>query len=77
MVEEKVGRNIRDDMTSARAFKIRTMKIYGERLSNHEQREIERATLDIWTIDRLWHSYKSSVDIKGINTDEGRYKKSH
>ncbi len=75
MIEEKVGRHIRNNMTPARASKIRTMKIDGEKLSNQEQRKAENASLDIWTVDRLWKEYKSTAYIKSINTDEGRYNK--
>ena len=41
-IEEKAGRQYQDDMTAARASRIRSDKIEGRRLSNKEKRESER-----------------------------------
>ena len=54
LIEEKAGRQYQDDMTPARASKMRTNRIEGKQLSNTVQREIEKGK---WTINRLWEEY--------------------
>jgi integrase len=71
-VEEKAGRQYRDDMTAARASGIRAKKMEGELASNREERRKaeeakaeEKARLQAeedaeknrWTIQRLWDAY--------------------
>ncbi len=78
--EEKVGRQIVDDMTPARAARIRSERIEGKRLSRKEIRkrndERKKAEANRWTIDRLWEENKSQKeDSKTIRTDDNRYKK--
>ena len=76
LVEEKAGRQHRDDMTPARAAGIRTQRLQGEQPTNEERREAERAINDRWTVDKLWSEYKSAnPGLKGIVTDENRYVK--
>jgi integrase len=78
VLEEKVGRQFVDDMTPARAAKIRGQRIEGKRLSRKEtkgkqqaQREAEK---NRWTFDRLWEEYKTrKPGLKGVVTDENRY----
>ncbi len=79
-IEEKAGRQFKDNMTAAKANRIRSLKIEGALLTNQERREeIEarkKAEADKWTIDRLWTCYKESKpDFKGLITDQSRYKK--
>src|SRR5208282_3320964 len=50
--EEKVGRQFADDITPARASRIRAERIEGKRLSRKEIREAAAGTK--WTIGRLW-----------------------
>ena len=64
--EEKVGRQFKDDMTPARAARIRGERIEGRRQSRKEIREA--ATEIKWTVDRLWNQYNA-----GWRTDRGRY----
>jgi integrase len=72
--EEKVGRQFADDMTPARAARIRGERIEGKRLSRKEIREAQAATR--WTVDRLWQEYcDRKQDIKGLRVDRGRYGK--
>ena len=78
LIEEKAGRQFQDDMTPARASRIRTQRIVGDELSNKERREVKklavRAEASRWTVDRLWEEYKAQKpDLKGIVTDENRY----
>ena len=64
--EEKVGRQYADDMTPARAARIRAERIEGKRQSRKEIREAAKVVK--WTIDRLWQEYNA-----GWRTDGGRY----
>jgi integrase len=77
-IEEKAGRQFQDDMTPARASRIRSEKIDGKQLSNKEKRQAERvhkeAEVKKWTIDRLWKEYKNQrIDSKSLRVDDNRY----
>jgi integrase len=74
VLEEKAGRQYADDMTPARAARIRAERIEGKRLSRKEVREAAAETK--WTIDRLWQEYISDKPHnKAFGTDRGRYTK--
>lgn len=78
--EEKVGRQYADDMTPAKASRMRAGRIEGRRKSRKEVREAvkaaKQAEADKMTIKRLWKEYEANkADSKAINTDEGRFKK--
>jgi integrase len=78
--EEKVGRQFADDMTPARAAKVRGERIEGKRLSRKEAREQRETALKAeaarWTVDRLWQEYRAQKhDSKGLQVDRGRYEK--
>jgi integrase len=74
MIEEKAGRQYREDMTAAKAAKLRTLKIEGDRPTNQERRDIQHESKDIWTLNRLWETYKThKPGLKGLVTDENRY----
>jgi integrase len=80
VVEEKVGRQYVDDMTPARAARVRAERIEGKRQSRKEIREKEeaarRAEQDRWTIARLWEQYKATnPEVKAINKDEDRFRR--
>ncbi len=79
VVEEKVGRHYVDDMTPARAAKIRGERIEGKRLSRKEVRErqvaLKKAEADRWTVDRLWQEYTATKQIKGLAQDRSRFEK--
>lgn len=70
-IEEKAGRQYQDDMTPAKAAQIRALRLSGDK-SNQERRKKEREIK--WNIQTLWNEYKSVKDIKGIRTDENRFK---
>jgi integrase len=79
LIEEKAGRQFKDDMTPARAAKIRAERIEGEQLPNTERREAERAAKEAdegkWTLLRIFDEYlKGRPDNKGKRTDENRFK---
>jgi integrase len=73
--EEKVGRQYVDNMTPAKAAGIRAERIEGKRKSRKEIREALKAKKDVWTITRLWESYKKNRTPKGIVTDLNRFEK--
>ena len=73
-VEEPCGRQYQDDMTPARASRIRAEKIDGKAPSRKEKREEERAVK--WTLNRLWQEYIGpKPKTKGFTTDRCRYQK--
>jgi len=70
--EEKAGRQYADDMTPAKASRIRAGRIEGRRKSRKQVREEAKAAK--MTVNRLWAEYKAhKADSKSLNTDEGRY----
>lgn len=72
--EEKVGRQYADDMTPARAGRIRAERIEGKRQSRKEIREAAAETK--WTVDRLWQEYiHDKPATKGWTVDRYRYQK--
>ena len=72
--EEKVGRQFADDMTPARAARIRAERIEGKRKSRKEIREAEAEIK--WTVDRLWQEYvHDKPSTKGWTVDRYRYQK--
>lgn len=78
MVEEKAGRQFKDDMTPARAAGIRTDRVEGKQPSNRECRDNDRAAklaeVSRWTVSKLWEQYKkTNPEVKGIAKDEDRY----
>src|SRR6056297_4174660 len=79
-VHEKAGRAKKDNMTPAKASKIRVERMSATGLSNQEKREQEKARKAAeagkWTIDKLWKEYKANRKPgKSLKTDEGRYDK--
>lgn len=80
MIEEKAGRQFIDDMTPARAARIRAERMEGKRPTRQEGREqqeaVKKAEAERQTFDRLWQEYKSrNPGLKGMVTDENRYGK--
>ena len=78
LVEEKAGRQFKDDMTPARAASKRARRIEGEP-SNQERREAEMAEKrrqdSRWIIDRLWEAYqKNNPNLKGLRSYKSNYK---
>jgi integrase len=72
LIEEKAGRQFKDNMTPAKAATIRALKIKGKLPTNKEKREAQRQRK--WTISALWGKYKeSNPNLKGMITDENRF----
>jgi len=76
VLEEKVGRQYADDMTPAKAARIRSDRIEGRRMSRKEIREKEKAVHEAWTLTKLWDEYKAQKpDSIPIKYDGYRFKK--
>jgi integrase len=78
--EEKAGRQFADDMTPARAARIRSELIEGKRLTRKQKKAEEEAKKAAeqasWTVDRLWEQYKNSRPPgKALKVDTYRYEK--
>ena len=77
-VQEKAGRAKKDDMSAARASKIRAGKMKPEALTNKQKREAEqqakKAETNKWTLSRLFKEYKSQTPgLKGLAQDQNRF----
>lgn len=73
--EEKAGRQYQDDMTAARAARIRASLIEGNRKSRPEIRAEEKAVSEIMTINKIWGKYKEHhPHLKGLSQDECRFR---
>lgn len=74
MVEEKAGRQHKDDMTAAKAAQLRARRMQGDESSNKEKREAAQAEKEKPTISRLWELYKvNKPNLKGLTSDENRF----
>jgi len=78
--EEKVGRQYADNVTAAKAGRVRAERIEGRCKSRKEVREQVKAAklaeAGKWTLQKLWEEYEANkADSKAINTDKGRFEK--
>lgn len=74
--EEKVGRQYADDMTPARAARVRSDRIEGRRESWKQKREARKTVKEKWTIKKIWDAYKENHPaLKGLAQDECRFTK--
>ncbi len=72
-IDEKAGRQYVDDMTPARAARIRGERIEGQP-SNAARRDAAKSKKRVWTIDRLWEERVNQKTLKGIAQEESRYR---
>ncbi len=77
-IEEKVGRQYVDDMTPARASRIRGERIEGKRQSRKEIKAAlvakDQERKNRMTIKKLWEKYKElNPQLKGITQDQNRF----
>ena len=73
LVEEKAGRQFRDNMTAAKAARIRAAKIDGNLPTKNEERAKKREIK--WTIGALWKAYvKAHPQLKSLRSDRSNYK---
>lgn len=80
VLEEKVGRQYADDMTPAKAARIRADRIENRRESRKEIREREKraklAEAGKWTLATLWDEYsKQRTESKALGVDRYRFEK--
>jgi len=80
LIEEKAGRQFQDDMTPAKAAKIRANRVEGEELNNAERREAEKAAKDAesgkMTISKIWDKYCENLEgLKSKAADKSRFTK--
>ena len=79
-IDEKVGRQFQNDMTPAKAARIRTNRIEGRDLTNAEKRESQEAAKEAeesrWTINKLWDQYcENNADNKSLKNEKLKYEK--
>lgn len=71
-IEEKAGRQYADDMTAAKAARIRAERIENKRPSRKEIREERKATK--WTVNALWAAYKeANAAKKGLRFEDRKF----
>ncbi len=74
VIEEKVGRQFKNNMSPAKAATIRGERIEGKRSSPKQIRQ--QASETKWTISQLWQGYSSKKLLsKSLATDRGRFQK--
>ena len=71
--EQKAGRQFADQMTAAKAGRIRADIIQGRRLTNVEIRKLKAEKQ--WTVSELWEEYLKGKVLKGFQTDSSRFEK--
>lgn len=72
-IEEKIGRQFKDNMTPAKASHIRTLKVTGKIESNRERRQKINVRV---TIDYLFGIFcKHKKHLRSLHDDTGRYNK--
>lgn len=77
-IEEKAGRERKNDISAYGASLIRTARIEGKEPSNEERREAvvaaRKAEAEKWTVNRLWEAYKESrLENKRSATDSSNF----
>jgi integrase len=79
LIEEKAGRQSKDDISAARAAQIRARRMRGDYPSNKEKREEikaqKKAEEGKWVLNKLRQEYKAQrPHIKGLRSDVSRYR---
>jgi len=75
--DEKAGRQFSDDMTVAKAARIRAERIEGKSLSNKGRREEKAREKEKqeWTIKRLWEEYlETKPKTRSFRVDDQRFR---
>jgi integrase len=79
LINEKAGRQFKNDMTPARASEMRTRRMEGRELSNSGRREAERELKEKenpWTISKLLEEYeKARTTSKSLPIEKCRFNK--
>jgi integrase len=79
LINEKAGKQFKDDMTPARASEIRTKRMEGRELSNTQRREAARKSKEKenpWTMNKLWEEYEHTKEPgRALTNDRVRFDK--
>ena len=74
-IEEKAGRQHQDQMTPAKANRLRVLRIEGKIDSNNERRKKVRAERNRMTVGRIWEAfYDAKQENKSIKDDRNRWR---
>jgi len=78
LIEEKAGKQYQENMTAAKASRIRAQRIEGNEPSNQEKRIHKRESEQArrWTLDFLWDDYKAGKPLtKSLKSDDYLFQK--
>lgn len=80
LIEEKAGRQFQDNMSPAKAARMRAERIEGKALSNKARREKKKRERDgekqRWTLSKIWTAYEEgNPALRGMGTDRNRFEK--
>lgn len=79
LIEEKAGFQRKDDMTDARAARLRAERIDGKSVSNKTRRENERAAKEAltsrWTVNKIWEDYDAAHSQRACAKGDASYYK--
>lgn len=77
LIEEKAGFQRKDDMTDARAARLRAERIDGKSESNKTRRDIERAAKEAltnrWTVSKIWEEYDTAHSHRACAKGDASY----
>ncbi|MFW5500048.1 MULTISPECIES: tyrosine-type recombinase/integrase [unclassified Maridesulfovibrio] len=74
-IEEKAGRQYQDQMTPAKANRLRVLRIEGKIDSNNERRKKVQAERNRMTVGRIWEAfYDAKQENKSIRDDRNRWR---
>lgn len=77
LIEEKAGYQRKDDMTDARAARLRAERIDGKSVSNKIRRENERAAqqevTNRWTVNKIWAEYNEAHNQRACAKGDASY----
>jgi integrase len=79
LIEEKAGRQYQDDMTPAKASRMRSLRINGSEMPNIEQRKAKEeqklTEQNRWTLNRIFVEFVNHKShLKSLRDDVSRYK---
>lgn len=77
LIEEKAGFQRKDDMSDARAARLRAERIDGKSVSNKTRRENERAAKEEltnrWTVNKIWEDYDAAHSHRACAKGDASY----
>ena len=77
-IQEKAGRQFQNNMTPAKASRLRTNRIEGREPTNAEKRKLEKEAKktkdDRWTLNRIWDLYcENNAENKSLKNEKTKY----